>query len=233
MPVEHDADRELDASTNRWMAAGAILFFVLAVAFPLYRIVEPTSRAEGLADRMEHLAGLGEELFDTQCAQCHGIQGRGGLAPALRSEQFLADATDTQIRQLVAVGIPGSQMSAYASELGGPLTDEQIEAVVVYLRSLEDGAPDLADWRYPLAQEGLTGREIFNMACSSCHGVDLQGGEDIPSLGPSSDAAEESDSRLESRIRNGKEQMPAFGGTLTPEQIQLVIQYLRSIQTGL
>jgi cytochrome c oxidase cbb3-type subunit 3 len=232
MPVEHDADRELDASTNRWMAAGAILLLVLVAAFPLYRIVEPTSRAEGLADRMEHLAGLGEELFDTQCAQCHGIQGRGGLAPAIRSEQFLSTATDTQIRQLVAVGIPGSQMSAYATELGGPLTDEQIEAVVVYLRSLEEGAPDFADWRYPLAQEGLTGREIFNMACASCHGVDLRGGEDIPSLGPRSDAAEESDSRLESRISDGKEQMPAFGGTLTPEQIQLVIQYLRSIQTG-
>lgn len=232
MPVEHDADRELDASTNRWMTAGAILFLVLVAAFPLYRMVEPTNRAEALSDRMEHLGALGAELFDTQCAQCHGLEGRGGLAPALRSEQFLASATDTQIRQLVAVGIPGSQMSAYATELGGPLTDEQIEAIVVYLRSLEEGAPDLADWRFPLAQEGLTGREIFNMACASCHGVDLQGAEGIPSLGPRSEAAEEPDSRLETRISGGKDQMPAFGGTLTSEQIQLVIQYLRSVQSG-
>jgi hypothetical protein len=61
--------------------------------------------------------------------------------------QFLQSATDGQIESLIAVGVPGSQMSAYSQDYSGPLTSEQIKALRVFLRSWEDDAPDRPDWR--------------------------------------------------------------------------------------
>ena len=230
MPFEHPEDKELEASTVRWMRWGTVLLFAFAFTFPVYRAIEPDRRLEAKEQRAANLAAQGGELYVDNCAQCHGIQARGGLGPALNSRQFLQSATDDQIRQLVAVGVPGSPMAAYSIDFGGSLTMEQVEATVVYLRSLEHEAPNLPSWRYPLAQEGLNGRELFGMACAACHGLDLQGGEVAPELGPGSDAAEESDSRLTLRITEGKDVMPAFGGTLDEDQIRLIVEYLREVQ---
>lgn len=232
MPLEHPADAQLEASTNRWMTWGGVLLLAFALAFPLYRAVEPNRRADAQQQRVENLAILGTDLFGTNCAQCHGSEGRGGLAPALRSKQFLLSATDSQISQLIAVGVPGSQMASYGLDFGGPLTSEQVDAIVVYLRSLEAEAPDFPAWRFPLAQEGLTGKEIYNLACASCHGVGLSGDKDFPPLGPGSDAQELSDARLARQISQGEDAMPAFGGTLSQEQIAAVIDYLRTVQAG-
>ena len=71
----------------------------------------------------------------------------GAVGPALRSKQFLSSATDAQMELLVSVGVPGSQMSAFSQDHGGPLTSEQIKAVVTYVRSWEATAPDRPDWR--------------------------------------------------------------------------------------
>ena len=71
----------------------------------------------------------------------------GGIGPALNSQQFLTSADDAHIKALIAVGIPGSLMSAYALDFGGPLTSEQIDALTAYLRSWEEDAPDDSDWR--------------------------------------------------------------------------------------
>ncbi len=38
-------------------------------------------------------------------------------------------------------------MSAYSLDYGGPLTSEQIQSVVTYIRSWEPDAPDRPDWR--------------------------------------------------------------------------------------
>lgn len=40
-------------------------------------------------------------------------------------------------------------MAAYSLDLGGLLTSAQIEALTVFLRSLEPDAPDRPDWRFP------------------------------------------------------------------------------------
>jgi mono/diheme cytochrome c family protein len=95
------------------------------------------------------MVSQGEHLFEIECAGCHGQEGRGGTAPALNSQQFLTAADDTQIASLITVGVPGSPMSAYSIDYGGPLTAEQIEAITAYLRSLEEDAPDDPDWRTP------------------------------------------------------------------------------------
>lgn len=145
--MAYDVDEELEQSTNRVMAIGAVLLVAMALVFPLYRLVEPSSRDAARTAQLQSLAESGETLWSFNCSSCHGLSGEGGIGPALNSEQFLLAASDEQIGQLIAVGVPGSQMSAYSQDFGGPLTGEQIRAVVVYVRSWEETAPDVPDWR--------------------------------------------------------------------------------------
>ena len=88
-------------------------------------------------------------MWSFNCSSCHGLNGEGGTAPALNSKQFLQTATNEQSEQFIAVGVPGTQMAAYSQDFAGPLTSEQIKALVTFMRSWEDDAPDLPDWRDP------------------------------------------------------------------------------------
>ena len=230
-PIE--PDEELERSTNRWMRTGIVFFFLLALAFPLFRLYEPAQRADARETHTAFLADQGSDLFEVNCSSCHGPGGAGGLAPAVGALEFLQSANDEAIFQLISVGVVGTEMVAYSSDQGGPMTHSQIEAITTYLRSLEEDATSNAMWRTPLADEALTGRDLYTMACSRCHGLDLGGIEDVgPSLDGRSDAAEDSDSRLGKRIREGEEEMPRFGTVLTDAQIDLIVAYLREAQAG-
>lgn len=114
-------------------------------------------------------------------------------------------------------------MVAYALDYGGPLTSEQIDALATYLRSLENVGADNPSWRQPLAAEGLSGRETFLLGC---HGANLEGTDNGPTLGRGSEAAEDSDARLIRQIRDGGDEMPRFGTVLTENQMKLIVDYL-------
>jgi len=147
MPHGFNTDPGLEESTNRVMLWGAVLMVAMALAFPFYRWFEPEARAAAREAQTASLAAEGEGIWGFNCASCHGLDGEGGVGPALNSTQFLQSATDDQIALLVAVGIPGSQMGAYSQDHGGPLTSEQIRAVTTFMRSWEPEAPDRPDWR--------------------------------------------------------------------------------------
>ncbi len=73
---------------------------------------------------------------------------------------------------------------------------------------------------------GADAPTIFAQSCSSCHGVNGQGG-----IGPSlnaSDLEERTDDYLRDVIGRGKGGMPAFGDRLYPEDIENLIDFLRS-----
>ena len=147
MPYGFTNDEELDESTNKVMLWGAILMLAMAAVFPLYRWFEPANREASRELVLGSLEEEGESLWSLNCSSCHGLNGEGGIGPALNSQQFLQSATNEQIQTLVAVGVPGSQMSAYSLDHAGPLTSEQIKATTLFLRSWEDDAPDNPDWR--------------------------------------------------------------------------------------
>ena len=147
---ERAPDPDLEESTNRWMLWGAILMGLMVLVFPIYRFYEPSNREAARETHVASLAAQGSALYDLNCASCHGVSGEGGIGPALNAKQFLESAADAQIEALIAVGVPGSQMSAYSLDFGGPLTSEQITALTTFLRSLEEDAPDRPDWRDPL-----------------------------------------------------------------------------------
>jgi len=77
--------------------------------------------------------------------------------------------------------------------------------------------------------EGATGEEIFLQLCARCHSADLSGGIGPP-LGPGSDAATRPDEFLRLTITRGRGRMPSFRLTLSDEQIDAVIAYLREQQ---
>jgi mono/diheme cytochrome c family protein len=129
------------------MAWGLAFMVLMILIFPLYLWYEPAGRAEALEEHEANLAAQGADLYSLNCASCHGPDGEGSVGPALNSQQFLSTPVDDQIRALIAVGIPGSLMSAYSLDFGGPLTSEQIDALTAYLRSWEPDAPDRPDWR--------------------------------------------------------------------------------------
>ena len=223
----------LEASTRKWMLAGLVLMALFVLAFPLFRFYEPARRADARIRQEQYLADQGSEIFATNCSSCHGVAGSGAVAPALGALDFLAAADDAQIAAIIVHGVPGTEMVAYSLDFGGPLTSTQIRATTSYLRSLEEDAVVNPLWHTPLADSNLSGRDLFNMACSRCHGTDLAGVEDVaPDLGPGSEAVEDSDARLVKQIEEGEDEMPRFGGVLTPEQIEMIVAYLRQVQSG-
>ena len=115
---------------------------------------EPANREADRAAQLEFLAAQGSDLYASNCSSCHGIDGEGGIGPALNSQQFLEAANNEQISALIAVGVPGSQMSAYSQDFAGPLTSEQIKAITTFMRSWEEDAPDRPDWRNPTLGDG-------------------------------------------------------------------------------
>jgi len=147
MPYEFSGDDELNKSTNKVMIVGTVLMVLMVLIFPLYLSVEPTNRDDARANQQASLVESGAVLFDQSCASCHGTDGLGGSAPALNSKQFLASADNDQIELIVSVGVPGTQMNAWAQDFAGPLTSEQIRSIATYLRSLEPNAPDNPNWR--------------------------------------------------------------------------------------
>ena len=144
----HD-DPALVRSLFRWQAAGVAVFVLLVAAFPLYKAVEGPRRHDALVAQQTALVQSGRQLWGLNCSSCHGDRGQGVDAPALNSKQFLTAISDDQMHRIVSTGIIGTAMPAWWDEYGGPLTDQQIAAIVAYIRSWEKTARSRLDWRNP------------------------------------------------------------------------------------
>jgi mono/diheme cytochrome c family protein len=70
-----------------------------------------------------------------------------------------------------------------------------------------------------------TGSELFAQRCSGCHGPTGQGATATALTG----AAREEESELRAIITNGKGKMPAFGTQLSAEQIDLLVQHVKTL----
>ena len=177
---------------------GVLLITVLAAFTMIYWVTDDARRDEIAAEQDEELLHFGEVIFSDDasepaaagCARCHGADGEGGLipndpdgrsAPSLRTST-LADklrVNSNYVNLVVSYGgvvVSGnvnSPMPAWSSEVGGPLNEQQIEAVVALVESwLEDVEP-------PAEVEDTVeaGAQVFaSVGCAGCHGAELQGG---------------------------------------------------------
>ena len=75
------------------------------------------------------------QLYAVNCAGCHGADGRLGAARPLNDPLYLALVSAATLRAMIAQGVPGTSAPALAQQVGGPLTDKQIDILVEGMRS--------------------------------------------------------------------------------------------------
>lgn len=138
---------ELERSLDRYLMWGLFFMVLLVGGFIAYKIREPTLRADAAKAQEASYTDIGTQLFATNCSSCHGKGANGGDAPVLNSQEFLKSTTDLQINNLIAGGVPGTDMPPWSFAFQGTLTDEQIRQITTYLRSLEPTAPSVPTWR--------------------------------------------------------------------------------------
>ena len=122
-----------------------------------------------------------QTLYGQNCSGCHGAEGRGGAALALRDPVFLAIADERVIRRVASQGVPGTPMPAFAQSAGGMLTGQQIEVIVRGIRSWakpeELRALSPPPYSDPAAGNPQRGEAAYANFCASCHGSEGRGGK--------------------------------------------------------
>jgi putative heme-binding domain-containing protein len=122
-------------------------------------------------------ADQGAQLYTSNCAYCHGADGKGGRGPAIATLPKVIALTDQDLIGIVHKGEADQGMPGFPD-----LGDQGTKAVVEYLRMLQGVTAD-----GPLAKltgDPNAGRQLFlgKGQCSTCHMIDGQGGFIAPEL---------------------------------------------------
>jgi mono/diheme cytochrome c family protein len=131
------------------------------------------------------------QLYQENCAGCHGADGRRGAARSLNDSLYLSFVPDLALQQVVAEGRTGTNMPAFSQKAGGSLTDKQIELLITGIRS-KWARPDEFIGAIPsysvnhpspnsdASQSGtgdpVKGAVAYQTYCASCHGEQGTGG---------------------------------------------------------
>ena len=192
----------------------------------LLAAIAPHARARAQVER-------GSELYGTMCAVCHGPAGEGyraDQAPRIAHPDFLSAVNDAYLRRAIAQGRPGTTMSAWAKERGGPLASADVDALVALLRSWSHAPPVKLEER-PLAGDPARGREVYAQECARCHGDHGREGPNVH-IGSQQFLAGASNGFLRFAIRKGRPgtSMPGFEEDLGSEGTENVVALLRTFQ---
>jgi cytochrome c oxidase cbb3-type subunit III len=179
-------------------------------------------------------------LYAQNCAGCHGARGRGGASIALANPVYLAIVDETVLRNVVANGVQGTSMPAFAQRAGGMLTDEQINAITSGIfshwghKQVLDGA-NPPSYAAKAAGNVDHGQVAFGTYCASCHGSEGRGTPKGSAITNDSFLALVSDQGLRTVVIAGKPELGAPdwrgnvpGQPMTDQEITDVVAWLAS-----
>jgi mono/diheme cytochrome c family protein len=179
-------------------------------------------------------------LYAENCAACHGSEGRGGAAIALADPVYMAIADDAAIRKVIANGVNGTSMPAFAQSAGGMLTNKQIEVITAGMRS-RWSRPGVLDGANPPAYAAKSagdlkqGEVAYGTYCASCHGAQGQGSPKGSSITNDSFLALVSNQGLRTIVIAGRPELGAPdwrgnvpGRAMSDQEITDVVAWLAS-----
>jgi len=163
---------------------------------------------------------MGQRLFATSCAQCHGSAGSGAYGfPNLTDHEWQWGLSVDQVQATLQNGRM-AMMPAWSAVLDA----YGIRDVTEYVVQLSGREAD--------AGQAATGQAQFNQFCAACHGMD---GKGQPLLG-APDLTNDiwlyggSREQITDVLRNGRNgRMPGFSDRLDEDRIHILNAYVRSL----
>ena len=185
------------------------------------------------------------------CAQCHGLQGRGGVStdvPALTGVG--KELTAAQLAHIIdhGLGESANPKKPYMPVWGAVISRRQVSELAAYIRA---GLPPVTDATPPPVPQGqgdaVAGAALYvRDGCINCHGPNGLGGvsnplsEDkvIPPLSGADFRSEfNTDAKIKEVIRSGSVigrapivSMPHWGGILSEEQLRQLVAYIKTLK---
>ena len=163
---------------------------------------------------------MGQRLFATNCAQCHGTDARGSFGfPNLTDNDWLYGGAPEQIETTIAHGRSGA-MPAWEAALG----NQGVVDVANYVITLSGRSAD--------TKLAAAGAQQFAIYCMGCHGADAKGNQQIgaPNLSDNVWLYGGSPLLIQQTIRYGRNNtMPAWLDRLGAERVHLLAAYVYSL----
>jgi mono/diheme cytochrome c family protein len=185
----------------------------------------------------------GSQIYDANCAVCHGSSGQGRVGVNL-SQDWPAIDPAAFTRAVIEQGVPNTAMPGWSQQYGGPLTDQDIEDVVAFVASLSGGRSEMAPTATPLpvtpvpTVPGATGDPslglvLFKQNCAMCHGEAGQGvsGAKLTDVFGSIDPQQFVRATVADGIQNTAmpARLQAKGGPLSEKEIDDISAYIISL----
>lgn len=160
---------------------------------------------------------IGERLFLTYCAQCHGSDARGNKGfPNLTDSDWLHGGDPETIKATIMNGRHGV-MPPMAAAVG---SEKDVEAVAHYVLSLSESTHD------PI--KAVFGKSKF-AACAACHGAEGKGNPALgaPNLSDKIWLYGGSVDTIMETVRKGRDnQMPAFKDFLGEDKVHVLAAWV-------
>jgi cytochrome c oxidase cbb3-type subunit 3 len=168
---------------------------------------------------------MGQRLFLTYCAQCHGSDAKGGKGfPNLTDSDWLWGGTPDRIKETITKG-----RDAVMTPKGTKpdMDAEQVKDVVHYVRSLSGLSSD--------SIRVQRGKELFPQACAACHGPEAKGNADAgyPNLTDKTWLYGSAEAEMIDGVTKGRiNRMPAWGDFLGEAKVHLLAAYVWGLGGG-
>ncbi len=152
-----------------YLRTAAVVAFLAACPFAVHSEAQRTKAPARKSPADRSTAESGRKTFESVCAGCHGLDGRGGeRGPNIATRAEVQKLTDEETLQILQSGMPAAGMPAFAS-----LGASKIRGVIAYLRILQGENEDVS-----VPGDAHRGKSLFfgEAGCAKCHMINGAGG---------------------------------------------------------
>ena len=196
------------------------------------------------------VAAGAHDFVSFACAQCHGLDGRGGVSPYVPALKNATTLTAAELGHIIGHGLGESSNPThpYMPVWGQVISTRQVADLVAYIHAGLPKVPTATPVVVPQGQgAAVEGQGLYTLyGCINCHGPNGLGGvpnpespdKTIPPLSGSDFFNEfNTDEKVKNVIVSGSVigrapivSMPHWGGIIPPDRLNALVAYIKTLK---